>query len=60
MDLNKAIEEATHAWGRVKELCPHRNSKRDDEGQGPICEHPENPSGMEWCCPSYCPISDIT
>lgn len=52
----EAMQKAFSAWKQVQSLCEHRNPKRDDEGQGEICEHEDNSSGMEWCDPSSCPL----
>ena len=55
-DTEKAVHEVAVAWRRCQDVCEHRNPDRDDEGQGAICEHPKNGSGMEWCDPTYCPL----
>ena len=44
------------AWEHMQGVCEYRNASRDDEGQGRICEHADNSSGMEWCDPSHCPL----
>lgn len=50
------MHAAITAWRQVQSCCENRNLDRDDEGQGPICEHEDNLSGMEWCDPSSCPL----
>lgn len=55
-ETTEAMCVAYAAWVRVQELCEHRNPSRDDEGQGKICEHEDNQSGMGWCDPSSCPL----
>lgn len=60
MTVSAETVEALHAvkaaWDHCQAVCEHRNPNRDDEGQGRICEHPDNTSGMEWCDPSHCPL----
>ena len=60
MTVSAETVEALHAvktaWDHCQAVCEHRNPDRDDEGQGRICEHPDNTSGMEWCDPSHCPL----
>jgi len=51
-----AVREIPFCWRNMQAVCKHRNSDRDDEGQGKICEHPDNESGMEWCSIGYCPL----
>lgn len=52
----EALHAVKSAWDHCQSVCEHRNPKRDDEGQGRICEHQDNTSGMEWCDPSHCPL----
>lgn len=54
-----AAERVAKAWEKMKAVCPHRCPDRDDEGQGPICAHDENSSGMEWCEPGSCPFLSL-
>lgn len=56
----EAMHDVRRAWDKCQGVCDHRNSNRDDEGQGRICEHPENHSGMEWCSPDSCPLLALT
>ena len=51
-----ALQAVVDAWRTCQSVCEYRNPKRDNEGQGPICEHKENHSGMEWCSPDCCPL----
>lgn len=46
-------------WRAMQKVCPHRNPARDAEGQGKICEHEENSSGMEWCSVDACPFLPV-
>lgn len=61
MSDNFAIQNASfeniigEAWIGMQSTCPHRNPKRDDEGQGKICEHDDNESNMDWCSIGHCP-----
>ena len=63
MTVSAETAEALHAtyvaWKRCQDICEHRNKSRDEEGQGEICEHEDNTSGMEWCDPSHCPLLAI-
>lgn len=52
----EAMRAARKAWDHAQEVCEYRNASRDHEGQGRICEHVDNTSGMEWCDPSHCPL----
>lgn len=54
--MNCAIREIPSRWKNMQDCCGHRNAKRDGEGQGKICEHPDNDSGMGWCSIGYCPL----
>ncbi|MBB40977.1 MULTISPECIES: hypothetical protein [Hyphomonas] len=58
-DTMEALQAVSAAWRRCQDLCEHRNKTRDAEGQGPICEHEDNHSGMEWCSPESCPLLAI-
>ncbi len=49
-DTVEALYAVEAAWDHCQEVCDHRNPSRDDEGQGRICEHPDNTSGMEQIC----------
>lgn len=55
-NISELMIEIRDAWVRVQNCCEYRNASRDDEGQGKICEHDENESGMEWCDLGYCPL----
>lgn len=59
-DTSEAMRAVEDAWDKCQSICEHRNPNRDDEGQGRICEHPENTSGMEWCDPSHCPLLSLS
>lgn len=55
----EALQAVIVAWRHCRSICEHRNHERDNEGQGPICEHDDNHSGMEWCSPDSCPLLAI-
>lgn len=63
MTVSAETAEALHAvflaWSHCQSICEHRNPDRDDEGQGEICEHEDNSSGMEWCTPDSCPLIQL-